>query len=169
MAKQDTVFNSETDARAGFIIITVLWGVLTLAVLAIFIGQTVRSQISSASLQSTQLRRSLVAESALNRVLFALVAKNDPLSKKLVSDGRPLAWKFDGTITQISIEPESGKLDLNAAEVDVIAHVLKKLYGNRHGEKISYDIRQNRLIGRTFHTLNVIGRPTLPVGSATPE
>lgn len=78
-------------------------------------------------LQGRALTRGLAAENAARAgIEYALtrVALTDP-RRQWRADGRPYRWQFDDAEVEVSLIDEDGKLDLNQAELPLLAALLR--------------------------------------------
>lgn len=106
----------------GVAFILVLWVVMMLAVLLgsfAVIARTERMQ-SRHLFDSTQAR--YAAEAGLNLAVYAL-RKNDPL-QRWVGDGRPYKFAFGDAEVEVSVVDDAGKIDLNAADREMLRRLL---------------------------------------------
>jgi general secretion pathway protein K len=109
--------------QRGVAFIVVLW---LLALITILLGSfalLARGESLQARhlLDNTQGR--YAAEAGVNRAVFALAAP-DPLVR-WIPDGRSYAFEFAGATVDIQVIDESGKLDINAAELPLLEAFLR--------------------------------------------
>jgi type II secretory pathway component PulK len=111
----------------GFALISVVMLAAMIAALAIGItASTRRIAYESDNLARTIETRALT-EAGLNRIIAAYLNRGDPLRERLKPDGRAVPWDFAQESLSLSVQAESGKLDVNAAGREQIAAVLNEL------------------------------------------
>lgn len=107
----------------GAALMLVLWLV---ALLAALVGAfALASRIEY--LQGRVLAGGVVAEQAARAGLeYAMTRVSDPDPRlQWVPDGRPQRWTFDGVPVEVRIVDETGKLDLNGADVTLLSALLR--------------------------------------------
>jgi len=105
----------------GVALLLVLW--LTMLLAAVVGAFALTAQMEK--LQGRTLSRGIVAEQAARAgVEYALtrLVESDPRQRWL-ADGRRYDWAFGGARVRIEAVDESGKVDLNAADVDLLARL----------------------------------------------
>jgi general secretion pathway protein K len=112
----------------GAALLLVLWLIALLTALIGAFALTARVEL----LQGRVLGKGAEAqEIARASVEYALVrvADTDPVSHWL-PDGRPYHWSFAGSSVEISIVDETGKIDLNQADAQLLTALIKTLAGD---------------------------------------
>lgn len=112
----------------GVALLLVLWLIALLTALIGAFALTARIEL----LQGRVLGKGAEAEEiARASVEYALVrvADTDPASHWL-PDGRPYHWSFAGSSVEISIVDETGKVDLNQADAQLLTALIKTLAGD---------------------------------------
>lgn len=107
--------------QRGIALLLVTW--LTMLLAAVVGAFALTAQMEK--LQGRTLSRGVVAEQAARAgVEYALtrLAESDP-KQRWQPDGRPYDWAFGGAHVRIEVVDESGKVDLNAADVDLLARL----------------------------------------------
>ncbi|MDN5782453.1 MAG: type II secretion system protein GspK [Luteimonas sp.] len=107
--------------QRGVALLLVTW--LTMLLAAVVGAFALTAQMEK--LQGRTLSRGVVAEQAARAgVEYALprLAESDP-KLRWHPDGRRYDWAFGGARVQIEVVDESGKVDLNAADVDLLARL----------------------------------------------
>ncbi len=113
--------------RAGFALLAVIWGTGLIAMLVVAFMTNGRLRLQTAQNVARAMSASYVAESAINLASISLLAKRDvaPVAgKEQISDGEPKFCVLDRAAVALSIEDESGKIDLNAASPELLTAVL---------------------------------------------
>lgn len=107
----------------GVALLLVMW--LTMLLAAVVGAFALTAQMEK--LQGATLARGVVAEQAARAgVEYALTRLADPDPRRLWHpDGRPYAWNFAGARVRLRVVDESGKVDLNAADVDLLGKVFE--------------------------------------------
>ncbi|WP_417472333.1 general secretion pathway protein GspK [Luteimonas mephitis] len=107
--------------QRGIALLLVTW--LTMLLAAVVGAFALTAQMEK--LQGRTLSRGVVAEQAARAgVEYALtrLAESDP-KQRWQPDGRPYDWAFGGAHVRIEVVDESGKVDLNAADVDLLGRL----------------------------------------------
>lgn len=109
----------------GAALLLVLWVVLLLAALVAGYALTARVE----SMQGNGAARGLVAQEAARAGLeYAVSRMLDPApERRWAADGRMYTWPFDGASVQIRIRDETAKIDLNAAQFDLLRGLFEAL------------------------------------------
>ena len=100
--------------RRGIALVTVLWSLVLLSILATGFSSTTRTDVRIARNVVEAARAEALADGGVHRAIFALLARN---TEELgwAHDGTPRHLRTgDGELT-VAIEDEGGKIDLNMA------------------------------------------------------
>lgn len=107
--------------KRGVVLLLVLWTLVLLTIL-------VSSFVQSSSVEGVQARRMLnttraryAAEAGLNRAVFEL--GNPVQETRWRGDGRPYSFDFDGAKVTVELVDETGKIDLNQADVRLMTQL----------------------------------------------
>ncbi len=119
------LFGMSSAQAKGFALVSVLWLIVLLSVLAM--------GLSYASRQSTQAMISLVggtqarylAEGGVQLVIMNLLARNP--QDRLLADGEVIEVNLPGGLVEITVSDESGKIDINGAREPLLARLLYSL------------------------------------------
>ncbi|MEO3430519.1 hypothetical protein AAFN88_16795 [Pelagibius sp. CAU 1746] len=95
----------------------VLWVTSLLAVIAASFVTTQRSETVAARNQIDNAEARALADAGLYRAVVALAADGEGAPH----DGSPREWTFGGGRVVTSIQAEGGKIDLNGADIDLLA------------------------------------------------
>lgn len=114
--------------QRGFALLTVLWALVILSVLALFVADRATLLHRAQQTSWDHLRRKALAEAAAYRAIFSYLVIDDDFREKLISDGRRVAWAFRNETVHLTLEAESGKIDLNAADLNLIRGGVRALY-----------------------------------------
>ncbi len=101
----------------GIALVAVLWVVSLLAVIAASFATTVRSETVVARNQIQNAEARALADAGFYRTVMALALERAGMSLS----GLPEAWSFSGGEVTTSVQAESGKVDLNAADAALLA------------------------------------------------
>jgi general secretion pathway protein K len=110
-------------SQRGAAFLIVMW---LLALLAVILGSfalLARSERLQARHLYDTTRARYAAEAGVHRAVFAM-ALPDP-TQRWVPDGRPYTFEFDGAEIEVKITDETGKIDINAVDVSVLAQFLQ--------------------------------------------
>ncbi|GIX34531.1 MAG: type II secretion system protein K [Lysobacteraceae bacterium] len=105
--------------QRGMAFLLVMWLLALLAVLLGGFATLARSERLLARHLYDGTRAGLAAEAGLHRAVFAM-SIGDP-TLRWVPDGRPYVFGFDDAEVEIRITDESGKIDLNSADVGLLS------------------------------------------------
>jgi general secretion pathway protein K len=103
----------------GFALLLVLWVLAILAVLATGFAAGMQSQTRLARNLVDAARARALAEAGVARATAALI-DTDP-KRQWAADGRPYEFAFDGGSVRLRLQDENGKIDINAAPLELIA------------------------------------------------
>jgi len=119
----------EIEKRKGFALLVVIWGLGVVILLMTSFMATARLRLRGAVDNSAAMKAHLLAEGAVNLAIVGLLAEHkaaNPLqAAAAVHDGTPRFCTLAGAAVMISIEDESGKLDLNAASASLLEAALR--------------------------------------------
>ncbi len=107
----------------GAALLLVLWLITLLAALVGAFAITARIE----NQQGRVLSRGLVAEQAARAGLEVAMTRLalDDMQLRWQPDGRPYPWRFHEVDIEVRIVDETGKVDLNAADADLLAALLR--------------------------------------------
>jgi general secretion pathway protein K len=106
------------DRQRGFALVTVLWGVLILAVIAAAMLSSVRVSSNLAAAGLARAEAEALADAAVNRAVLGLL---DPrVDHRWRVDGVTRGAVFKEWPVSVAIQDEYGKIDLNAAGRDML-------------------------------------------------
>ena len=124
---------AQADDR-GFALVSVILVTLCIALLALGLLGLVREVATGSARLRDEAEIKAASEAGLNRIILAFTRVDDPLRAKLIPDGRPVTWTFGGKDLILRVQAESGKLDLNAADREHIAAVVRRLIEDPGGQ-----------------------------------
>jgi len=101
----------------------VLWALLLLSILAGSFLLEARAARTIAASAAIQFRSRVLADAAINRAIMALLDQTDPL--RLPLDGTAYQIQFLGHSVRLSCESEAGKVDLNAAPINLLGALFR--------------------------------------------
>ena len=131
----------KTANNSGFALIAVIWslGLVSLLGAAVIVGA--RYRIKVASNQAATVTAAVAAESAVNLAIALSLTNTPQQSVKF-----PLHCEMpNGEQSSIRIEEETGKVDLNAADGEVLSHLFTALTSDQSaGMRIATTILQFR-------------------------
>ncbi len=107
----------------GFALVTVIWGLGLMTLLILSYLSTARLRLQTAFNLAGATRADLIADAAIGESALSLLAERDAKGvqpERPVHDGTPHICALDGAAVAISIEEESGKVDLNAASFKLL-------------------------------------------------
>ena len=104
-------------------LLIVLWMLLLMSLLAAAFVSTSRSDLAIARNDVESARARALADAGVTRAAVAL-GERDPQFRWRV-DGTPYRWEFGGGAITVSITSEGGKIDINAAPIEVLASLFR--------------------------------------------
>lgn len=112
-------------AQRGVALVLVMWLVVLLTGLVGAYALSARIE----NMQGRTLSRAVVAEEAARAGLeYAMTRVNDPDPRQQwLPDGRPWRWQFSDAAVEVRIVDESAKVDLNSAEMPLLASLFRVL------------------------------------------
>lgn len=111
----------------GFALLSVLWGVALLSLIATVLLSTAFSMRRTASAALDQTRFESMAEAGRALAILGLM-EPDP-AKRWRVNGTPREVVFDGARLRIAVRDEYGRVDLNAADVTALRQLLRYTSG----------------------------------------
>ena len=104
-------------------ILYVVWALALLSVIALglFSTSNVSYRLSVAGLDSARL--DAMTNAAVNRAVLALL--DNRADRRWRSDGAPVAFDFNGTRMSVSVQDETGLIDLNHADGPILSRLLQ--------------------------------------------
>jgi hypothetical protein len=111
----------------GFALVSVVMLAAVIAALTIGITAATRRIAYQSDHLAQAIETRALTEAGLNRIIAAYQNRDDPLRERLKPDGRPVPWDFARENLTLSVQAESGKLDLNAAGREQIATLLAEV------------------------------------------
>ncbi len=97
----------------GLALISVLWVLTLLALIAASFTKTTRTEINLARNAADNTRAEALADAGVYRAVLGLIER-DP-AMQLRADGTVYAWGYGGGEIRVSVQDEGGKVDLNRA------------------------------------------------------
>ncbi|MEW5975195.1 MAG: type II secretion system protein GspK [Acidobacteriota bacterium] len=118
------------QSTKGIVLIALLWVLAALSLIAVSFASTVRLELQVAGAASDAERAYFFARGAAEAVLYRLAYPDQDRERQKelfpYAGGMSHYWTVDGDlICHVAIFDEAGKIDLNAAEEEVLARVLE--------------------------------------------
>jgi general secretion pathway protein K len=110
------------DAEAGSIALLALWSVAIIGFLLAAATLTTRTELRTAGNAIAESRARLAAEAGTELGLSRLIRRR--ADGALLFDGTPEPWRDGGTVVDIAIVDEAGKIDLNEAPLELLSGLL---------------------------------------------
>lgn len=144
--------------EGGFVLLAVLLFLGLISALAVHIMATSLSMSRESAARSTTSRHILVLDAALNRAIHALENPDDRLLRVLRSSSTGASWQFDGTDVRVELSAESGKLDLNTADLPLLRSVIERLFTDDPAiaDSIANRLAEWRQQGRRFEFVEAV-------------
>lgn len=141
--------------RSGFALVVVIWGLGVITLLVVSFMSTARGRLQTAVNIAGATQANLVAEGVVNAATLSLLAERGNLQgraatpgQKPVHDGTPQLCGMDGAVVSVSIEDESGKVDLNSATQQLLSTLFAS-FGAPNADGIARAIIQFRTVPTT--------------------
>ena len=109
--------------QRGVALLIVLWMLLLMSLLAAAFVTTTRSDLAIARNATESVRARTLADAGITRAAIAL-SESDP-RLRWRADGTSYRWAFAGGAVTIAIVGEIGKIDLNAAPIEVLESLFR--------------------------------------------
>lgn len=133
------------ESRNGFALVTALivFAVLSSLATAIMVGSRNAALTTSSELRILTARH--LADAGLVRLIASVEDPNDDMLQKLRTTSHPLQWTFSGGTIELSMIPESGKIDMNASDPELLRRGLRiAVKDERRAEEITRSVLQAR-------------------------
>jgi hypothetical protein len=133
------------EDREGFALVTVLiaFALLSSTATAITIGTRNAARTANSELQALTARH--LADAGLHRLIASIEDPSDPLVQEIRSTAQPVRWMFSGGTVMLSMVPESGKIDVNAGDRDLLRNALRiAIQDGQRAEEIFREVLQAR-------------------------
>lgn len=141
------------DSRSsewGFALVSVLLVLGVIASLLVMLQSTTRSMASGIEAEIRMRQARHLADAGLARIAAALDNPEDGMLAQL-RETRAVRWKFDGQDVDLSLISESGKIDLNASDPELIRNAAQLMMGDRaRAQEIYRDVLARRAKGSRF-------------------
>ncbi|WP_157961475.1 hypothetical protein [Microvirga flavescens] len=112
------------DTR-GFVLLSVVLVIGVVSALVVSLTMEVRSSRANASTERRLVQATALADAGLVRAIAALETSDDRLWARLLNRSEPARWRFTGGDVLISLVPETGKVDLNSGDPDLVVNLLR--------------------------------------------
>ena len=109
--------------QRGVALLIVMWACTLLAILLGGYAVLAHTEGLQAGYQFQQTRAHYAAEAGLMRAIYALQAPN--AADRWIADGRVYPFAFEDAKVGVSVISETGKVDLNAAGLDVLTNLFR--------------------------------------------
>ncbi len=104
--------------QKGIALVLVLWVTLLMSVIAGSFALSARTESIQSKILYNKAQAKFMAEAGLNRAVFEL--RNPDPETRWIADGRPYEMFLDGVQIEIRMTDESGKIDLNQADEELL-------------------------------------------------
>lgn len=112
----------EHDGERGLALVSVLWAVSILSLIATSVVATSTLSRHLARNETRAFAARMTMDAVLNRAVLGLI---DPrVEQRWRVDGVPRSFRFGDEVTTVAIEDELGKIDLNVANDDLISGLI---------------------------------------------
>lgn len=112
------------SSQRGVALLLVLWACTLLAILLGGYAALARTEGLQARYQFAQTQAHYAAEAGVMRAFYGL---QDPRSRqRWIGDGRTYTFNYDGAVVKVSAVGESGKIDINTANPDILRNLFQR-------------------------------------------
>lgn len=108
-------------SRRGFALISVLWGVAVLSLIAAAVLSSTMAARRGSHAALERLQAEALAEAGINDAIVSLLAPQPGQMPRI--DGTPYDFVFAETRIAVSIQDENGRIDLNNADGETLARL----------------------------------------------
>ena len=105
-------------ADNGFALVSVLWIVMILSIIALSVIAVAQSARKSASLAVQRAKAEALADAGIYRAIAGLLTLQT--KDRWPADGTKVTWRFHERSANVTIEPEAAKIDLNYANHELL-------------------------------------------------
>ncbi len=106
--------------NSGFALVTVIWGLSIITLLILSFVTTSSLRLKTAFNIAGAAQAGAFADAAINMAILSLMSEQNQHAADVVHDGKPFFCSMEGVAVALSIEDESGKIDLNAASPQIL-------------------------------------------------
>jgi general secretion pathway protein K len=106
------------NRQRGIALVLVLWVVLLMTVIAGSFALAARTESIQSRILFNKAQARFLAEAGLHRAVYEL--RNPDPETRWIADGRPYEMELDGAKIEIRMTDESGKIDLNQANEELL-------------------------------------------------
>lgn len=107
--------------QSGLALVVVLWLLVLITVLVGTFTVMARTETMQARFLFDTTRARYAAEAGIHRAVFEL--RNPDLETRWVADGRSYVFEMGSAVIEVSVRDETGKIDLNAAQADLLTNL----------------------------------------------
>lgn len=111
-------------AHRGVALIIVLWVMTLLSVIALSFAQTMRTDVNIVSNSLARVKAETLADAAIERAIFELY-KPQNLDGRWNADGASREWSYRDLNVTITMQDETGKIDINRAHEQLMRGLLR--------------------------------------------
>lgn len=152
----------------GFVLVTAIWLLALCAAVALALMWIARERAQTSQSRADEVRSALGLESAVYGVLFDILSRGD--ASRWAEDGAAGTVDTSTGPVQIQISLETGRLDLNAVDIDVLDTALRGLgYNARDRDDISKSLLKLRTANHRIANWSEAERILAPLQFAQPE
>jgi len=106
--------------KRGFALVAVIWGLSIITLLILSFVTTSSLRLKTAFNIAGAAQAGFFADAAINMAILSLLSEQNQHASDIVHDGKPFFCSMQGAAVVLSIEDESGKIDLNNATPEIL-------------------------------------------------
>jgi general secretion pathway protein K len=106
--------------NSGFALVAVVWGLSIITLLILSFVTTSSLRLKTAFNIAGAAQAGLFADAAINMAILSLLSEQNQHASDIVHDGKPFFCSMEVVAVALSIEDESGKIDLNTASPQIL-------------------------------------------------
>lgn len=154
----------------GFALLTVIWALFILSALGLIVSQNAAILNRQQHASWDHLERKALAEAGFYRALFGYLVIDDPLSQRQVADGRLAEFVYRDRKATLSVEAETGKIDLNNAETALVGRAFEIAYTDpARSELLLNAVKRQKSAGQKLESLSLLEKPAVAAQARFPS
>ncbi len=109
--------------QSGVALIMVLWIITLLSVIAVSFLHTIRTEVNVVGNSVARVKAETLADAGLQRAIYELF-KPQNTEGRWIADGSSREWRYGELVVNISMQDETGRIDINTANAQLLRGLL---------------------------------------------
>lgn len=109
--------------QSGVALILVLWIITLLSVIAVSFLHTIRTEVNVVGNSVARVKAETLADAGLQRAIYELF-KPQNTEGRWIADGSSREWRYGDLAVNISMQDETGRIDINTANAQLMRGLL---------------------------------------------